>query len=280
MPALIVAVLAPFALPAGSTRATEPDIVGLPPSDRQILFEKNLAVSQSSIERLVVRGKCESGGIRDIRTLMIHSRFEELWAFVPASDPASCLWVEIGIEAHAGAESATITVDWDYLERLMARHEFLYLYHFHPLAYFARCKPGPGCNRFFVPTRSGIVAQSALVTNLQFAMPSAEDIYFMSESAWRMDRNQPGGGVVRHRVITPYGVVEYELSAAGKKKYAENRGSRIEGLYIKLVAANSLADEHILGVIEQFPMNMTLALEALVASMNSRNLQVTLIALD
>ncbi len=279
MLALFVAVLSPFGLPASSTGLTEPDPGALSPSARQIRFGRNLAVSQSSTERLVVRGKCESGGIRDIRMLMMHSRFEELWAFVPASDPASCMWVEIGIEAHAEAESATITVDWDYLELLMARHESLYLYHFHPLAYFARCKLGPGCNRFFVPTRSGVVAQSALVTNLQFAMPSAEDIYFMSESAWRMDRNQPGGDV-RHRVITPYGVVEYGLSDAGKKKYAENRGSRMEGLYIKLVAANSLADEHILGVIEQSPMNMTVALEALVASMNSRNLQVTLVAFD
>ena len=80
-----------------------------------------------------------------------------------------------------------------------------------------------------------------------------------------------------HRVVTPYGVVEYALSDKGKKKYAENRGSRLEGLYIKLVAANSLSEESINGIVDGNRDDLTAALEELARSMNSKNLLVTLV---
>lgn len=250
--------------------------VSLPDSDRQIRIVETLTVNASNVSRMVAVNKCEAEGLRDIRSLMVQSRIEELWVFVPAGETAECHWIEIGDEPRAGPDNTTVRVDWTYLEKLMARFELLYLYHFHPLVYFERCSPQPGCNAFSVPVMTGVVPTERLVINLQFAMPSAEDIYFMSESSWRYDRHQPAGGTIRHRVVSPYGVIEYSLSGAGKTRYAENRGSRMEGLYIKLVAANSLADELILGMIENHPLDMAAALRALVASMNSKNLRVTL----
>lgn len=247
----------------------------LPESGRPARVVSNLTVNASNTNRMIAVGKCEADGLRDIRALMMESRLEELWAFVPVDESGECRWIEIGEEAWAASANTTVKVDWRYLEKLMARFGILYLYHFHPLAYFQQCAPQPGCNAFSVPTKSGVIPGGGLVTNLQFAMPSAEDIYFMSESVWRYDRARPDGGTLRHRVVSPYGVVEYGLSDAGKSRYRENRGSRMEGLYIKWVAANSLADEHIEGMIERYPDDLIAALRALVAGMNSNNLTVS-----
>lgn len=249
----------------------------LPQSSRQVRLSDRLVVNGSNAERFVVPGKCGPEGIVDIQNLMMQSTFEELWAFVPAGAIDRCYWVEIGEETRAESGMTTIRVDWAYLEKLMARFNVLYLYHFHPLVYFARCARQPGCNTFLVPTTTGLVAKKALAINLQFAMPSAEDIYFMSETLWRHNRYHPAGAVMRHRVVSPYGVVEYALSDVGKKRYGQNRGSRMEGLYIKLVAANSLADEHILELVEKHPRDLMAALQGLIASMNSSNLQVSLV---
>ena len=249
----------------------------LPASVTPLRQAEKLSVNASNEARFVVSGTCESEGMGQVRELMLRSEFEELWAFIPATPDSPCRWVELGMETRAGVDHTRVQVDWRYLDELMRRYRALALYHFHPLVYFERCQPGPGCSGSSVPLQTGVVPMDALVANLQFAMPSAEDIYFMSESAWRLDRHHPGRGIMRHRMISPYGVIEYSLTEAGKKRYAENRGSRMEGLYIKLVAANSLADDHILETIGNHPLDMQSTLANLVSSMNSPNLRVRLI---
>jgi hypothetical protein len=274
----VVRIAALFSLAAAVGAETEPQDSSLPSSDRPVRIVEQLEINGSNAYRSVARDKCEAQGVGEIRGLMTSSATEELWVFLPdRGDDAGCHWIEIGGEARSASEKATIKVDWSYLGKLMATRRELYVYHFHPGAYFERCKSGADCNEYSMPLRAEDVSGEGLVTNLKYAMPSPDDIYFMMEASWQLDQYHHGTGRMRHRVVTPYGVVEYALSDKGKKKYAENRGSRLEGLYIKLVAANSLSEESINGIVDGNRDDLTAALEELARSMNSKNLLVTLV---
>lgn len=270
---LTACALAPAAADSATLEAQRAQAL-LPQSQRELRVVESLQVNTSNQYRMVVFHKCEAQGLEEILSLVASSRFEELWAFIPKGESPVCQWIELGAEVSAKSESASIKVDWDYLELLMAKYPRLYLYHFHPLEYFRSCARGPECSKRSVPLRAGEAAVPDLVVNLQYAMPSAEDIYFMSECAWRLDQHHPTG-FMRHRVVSPYGMVEYSLSDSGKRKYAENRGSRMEGLYIKLIAANSLADDHVQKTLRDSSGDVKATLRRLVASMNSANLGVT-----
>ena len=230
-----------------------------------------LVVNTSDLERTVVKNKCESQGIREIVELMKSERFEELWIFLPEA----CSWIEIGRHVTSGPDEATIRVDRTYLARAMVSHKELHLYHFHPLAYFERCKDKIRCDQFSLPTAAGHISEQGLISNLRYSMPSAEDIYFMMDVSWEFDQRRGDDGRIMNNVVTPYGVLSYALTDVGEEKFFEERSLRTGGLYIKLKAANALLDDQINAIIKKHPNDIREALEQLVQSLNSKYLRVT-----
>ena len=230
-----------------------------------------LVVNAENVERTVAKNKCESQGIREIVELIKRERFEELWIFLPET----CSWVEIGRHVTSGPDEATIRVDRTYLAKAMVNHKELHLYHFHPLAYFERCKDSIRCDQFSLPTVADQISEQGLISNLRYAMPSAEDIYFMMDVSWEFDQRRDGDGRIVNSVVTPYGVLSYALTDAGEERFFEERSLRTGGLYIKLTAANALLDEQIDSIIKKHSNDIREALEQLVQSLNNKFLRIT-----
>lgn len=240
-----------------------------------------LLINTSNRYRLVVEDKCEAAGVSELLQLLKVSRFEEMWAFVPADERGGrCTWYELGREVVAAGNEATVRVDRDFLTSLMRRHDELRLYHFHPLVYFERCANRRDCNAFGLPIRPEQIAQARLIDNLRYTMPSPEDVYFMMDVTWQFDQERAGTGKLINRVATPYGIVGYALTQAGKERFADDRHLRTAGLYIKLVAANALVDENIGDIIARNPDSVEDALRKLVQKLNSRYLRVYYIPLE
>jgi hypothetical protein len=191
-----------------------------------------------------------------------------------------CTWYELGREVVAAGNEATVRVDRDFLTSLMRRHNELHLYHFHPLVYFERCANRRDCNAFGLPIRPEQITQARLIDNLRYTMPSPEDVYFMMDVTWQFDQERAGTGKLINRVATPYGIVGYALTQAGKERFANDRHLRTAGLYIKLVAANALVDENIGDIIARNPDSVEDALRKLVQKLNSRYLRVYYIPLE
>ena len=242
---------------------------------RPVSHVTRLQVNTENLRRLVTTGVSEADGHRSIQSILLRSRFEEMWAYVPAAgDSGPGQWHEIGRDEKSGAEDARVRVDWDYLALLMADSRELSLYHFHPLAYFdcvdrAACARRPGSHESPAP------ADAQVISNLIFAMPSPADIHFMMETTWQFRQRHPDGGVIRHRVVTPHGTVEYGLTEAGFAKYASDRGARSQGLYIKWVAASRLDEESVRTLVDEAAGDFAIALQRLVESLNTRYLSVT-----
>ena len=230
-----------------------------------------LVVNAENVERTVAKNKCESQGIREIVELIKRERFEELWIFLPET----CSWVEIGRHVTSGPDEATIRVDRTYLAKAMVNHKELHLYHFHPLAYFERCKNSIRCDQFSLPIAADQISEQGLISNLRYAMPSAEDIYFMMDVSWEFDQRRDDDGRIVNSVVTPYGVLSYALTNAGEEKFFEERSLRTGGLYIKLTAANALLDDQIDSIIKKHPNDIREALEQLVQSLNNKFLRIT-----
>ena len=97
------------------------------------------------------------------------------------------------------------------------------------------------------------------------------------ESGWLFERRRPAGGSLRHRLVTPLGVVNYASTEAGRLKYVEDRGSRWEGVYLKLLAATALTDESILDMISRHPDDLDAAFRALATRMSNAYLRIDVI---
>ncbi len=110
-------------------------------------------------------------------------------------------------------------------------------------------------------------------------MPSPEDIYFMMDVTWQYDQERAGTGRLINRVVTPYGIVDYALTPAGKQRFANDRHLRTAGLYIKLVAANAMVDDNIEGSIARHPDSVEDALREVVDKLNSPYIRADYIAL-
>ncbi|MFQ6023065.1 MAG: hypothetical protein ACE5NW_10115 [Acidiferrobacterales bacterium] len=234
-------------------------------------YVDKLVVNTSDLERTVAENKCESHGIQEIFELIKSERFEELWVFIPGN----CRWIEIGRHVTSGPDEATIKVDRKFLAKVMVKYDELHLYHFHPLAYFETCRDKTNCDELSLPVTAGQISQEGLILNLRYSMPSAEDIYFMMDVSWEFDQRRRGNGKIVNKVVTPYGILDYALTDAGKNKFFEERNLRTAGLYIKLTAANALLDSHIDSIIKQNPNDIREALEQLVQSLNSKYLRVS-----
>lgn len=251
---------------AESVRARRPD--------RPVQLVPRLEINAENAKRFVTHGKCEREGIREIAALLTGSRIEELWAFLPVG-PASgaCEWHEIGRNERSGSDQAYVDVDWEYLDALMRVNDRVHLYHFHPLAYF------DFTNRSASGVR-GTSTEAAMVTDLKFAMPSPADIHFMMEITSRFRGYRPRGGEIVNRVVTPYGVVDYALTDAGRAKYETDKDARTQGLYIKYVAASALEDESIRAIVKRHSGDMAISMQELVERLNTRYLRITLSALE
>lgn len=224
---------------------------------RPIRYTTELRANAANAERYVVQGVCERRGVGQMQEILQHAHFEEMWAFLPGG----CQWHEIGREEKSGDDRATLRVDMAYLETLMAENDEVRVYHFHPLKYFE-------CASASCP-RGG-----RWVTDLVFSMPSASDVHFMMEVTSRFYRKRRDGGTIGHRVVTPYGVVDYGLTARGLAKYDAERDGRSEGLYITWVVASALDDERVRQLVEEHPGGIASAIRRLSQTLNTEFLRV------
>lgn len=191
---------------------------------------RNLIVNSSKDYRTITY-KCDRQGVRDIINLMEKSKLEEFWAYLPQK----CQWIEIGRDENSEDGGATIRIDRKYLSQLMTQHLEIDIYHFHPKYYFNLSN----CN--------DLVGSFSKLSNSQkefcfrLSMPGPEDIYLMMDTTWVYKQKNPSFKMT-HKVISPNGIVEYVLTKEGEKRYAVDRNLRTGGLYLKLVASNSLSE--------------------------------------
>lgn len=164
---------------------------------------------------------------------MRQSRFEVMRVYIPDEEsPLECQWVEIGKGIYGGGvEEATVAVDRKSLSRLMKEHATLHLYHFHPLVYFEKCRGEKNCGEISVPMSSAQLSGDGLMSNLRYSMPSPSDIAFMMDVSREFDKHHRGGGKIRHRVVAPYGIVDYSLTAEGKQRLEDDGLEGEKGRY-------------------------------------------------
>lgn len=241
---------------------------------RPVRQSPHLRANISNTERFVVEGVCESQGIAEISQILRRSEYEEMWAFVPrASRAQDCQWHEIGREEKADLDNAYLRVDMAYLEALMAGNTEVHVVHFHPMKYF-ECAAQAGCSKVAEAGRAGSLDQR-WITDLVFSMPSPSDVHFMMDVTSRFHARHQGRGAIRHRVVTPYGVVDYGLTDAGLAKFDAEKFGRSEGLYITWVMASRLANDHVERVIEENPGSLDAAVQTLAQTLNTEFLRVS-----
>jgi hypothetical protein len=240
---------------------------------RPIIYSPHLRANQANTERHVVNGVCESHGVREISQILKRSEFEEMWAFLPRAHGARhCQWHEIGREEKSERDRAYLRVDMVYLEALMAGNTEIHVYHFHPLRYF-ECAAHADCPQESAAGQAESFDQR-WITDLVFSMPSPSDVHFMMDVTSRFNRRHHGGGTIKHKVVTPYGVVDYTLTDRGLAKFDSERHSRSEGLYITWVVGSALADDRVERVIKDHPGSIIAAVRRLAQTLNTEFLRV------
>ena len=241
---------------------------------RPVSYSAQLRANASNAERHVVTGVCESDGVRQMAQILKRSDLEEMWAFLPrASGTGGCQWHEIGREEKSDGDGARLRVDMEYLKTLMAANAELHVYHFHPLKYF-ECASHADCSRATAPGETGSFDRR-WISDIVFSMPSPSDVHFMMDLTSRFHRRYQPGGTIKHKVVTPYGVVSYGLTEAGLARFEAERFGRSEGLYITWVAASRLADDHVKQVIQEGPGSIMAAVRRLSQTLNSQYLWVS-----
>jgi len=253
---------------AGHAHASGPE---LEPA-RQIRYSPQLRANVSNTERYVADGVCERRGVRQIARILQRADFEEMWAFLPRAQGRGCQWHEIGREEKAERDSASLRVDMAYLEQLMLENSEVHVYHFHPLRYFP-CAARARCPRRAPAGEAGVL-DARWITDLVFSMPSPSDVHFMMDVTSRFHRSRGGAGTIRHRVVTPYGVVDYGLTQQGLAKFDAERNSRSEGLYITWVVASALEEDRVAQVIRQRPGSLVEGVRRLARTLNTGFLRV------
>jgi hypothetical protein len=242
--------------------------------DRSISYASQLRANASNAVRDVVNGVCEREGVQQISQILKRSDVEEMWVFLPrANETGECQWHEIGREEKSAADSARLRVDMEYLGKLMAANTELHVYHFHPLKYF-ECASHADCSGATSPVETGLFDRR-WVTDLVFSMPSPSDVHFMMDLTARFHETYQPGGAIKHKVVTPYGVVSYGLTDEGLARFKAERFGRSEGLYITWVSASRLADEHVEGVIKKRPGSIMAVVRRLAQTLNTQYLWVS-----
>jgi len=96
----------------------------------------------------------------------------------------------------------------------------------------------------------------------------------------RFHQYHPRGGDIKNSVVTPYGIVDYALTEAGRAKYESDKDARTQGLYIKYVAASALGDESIEAIIAQNSSDIALSMKELVEVLNTQYLRLVFSPLE
>ena len=234
---------------------------------REATYSTYLRANSSNTERYIVKGLCERDGIRQVARILQHSEVEEMWAFLPHE----CQWHEIGREEKSEAEKSYLRVDMDYLTALMAAHADIHLVHFHPNRYF-ECAARADCPK---RARAGRrMPDKRWITDLVYSMPSPSDVLFMMNVTSSFHRNHHPYGTMRHKVVTPYGVVDYGLTAEGLARYDSERNGRSQGIYIPMVMASALDDDRVEQVVKENPRSISAAVPRLARSLNTEFLRI------
>jgi hypothetical protein len=235
---------------------------------REATYSTYLRANSSNAERYIVKGLCERDGIRQISRILQRSEVEEMWAFLPSE----CQWHEIGREEKSEAAKSYLRVDMDYLAGLMAANADIHLVHFHPARYF-ECATRPDCPKRARAARAAM-PDKRWITDLVYSMPSPSDVLFMMNVTSRFYRDHHTHGTIVHKVVTPYGVVDYGLTAAGLARYDSERNGRSQGIYIPMVMASALDDDRVEQVVKENPRSITAAVPRLARSLNTEFLRI------
>ena len=240
---------------------------------RLVSYLPQLRANTSNSVRYVVKDVCEREGVRQIARILRRSEFEEMWTFLPrAGGTGHCEWHEIGREERSDRDGARLRVDMEYLERLMAANEELHVYHFHPLKYF-ECASHPDCSGAAAPGGAELFDRR-WISDVVFSMPSPSDVHFMMDVTSRFRGSHHRVGTIRHKIVTPYGVVSFGLTDAGLAWFETERFGRSEGLYVTWVAASRLSEDHVEEVIKERPGSIMGAVRRLAQTLNSQYLWV------
>lgn len=241
---------------------------------REIRYAPQLRANPANAERYVVNGVCERQGVRQISRVLRRASAEEMWAFLPrARGTHACQWHEIGRDEKSEAHRADLHVDMGYLEKLMAENAELHIYHFHPLQYF-ECASSPECQQAAAHGKTGSL-DPRWITDLVFSMPSPSDVHFMMEVTSRFHGHHRTLAAIRHKVVTPYGIVDYGLTKEGLARFEAERFGRSEGLYIAWLTASRLADDRVENVIVEQPGGIVAAVERLAQTLNNKFMSVS-----
>ncbi|MGH8680830.1 MAG: hypothetical protein ACREVP_04895 [Burkholderiales bacterium] len=246
---------------------------------RQVVYSSQLRANFSNAERYVVKGVCERDGIREIASILERADFEEMWAFLPrAHGTEDCQWHEIGREERSERDRSTLRVDMGYLAGLMAENTEIRLVHFHPRRYF-ECAVREDCQKQAAAGQAAAF-DKRWITDLVYSMPSPSDVHFMMNVTSRFFRRHQVQGTIRHKVVTPYGVVDYGLTDKGLARYDAERNGRTEGLYIAWVAASALDNDRVELVVKDNPLSISAAVQQLAQTLNTDFLRVELEAVS
>jgi hypothetical protein len=235
---------------------------------RVATYSTYLRANSSNAERYIVKGLCERDGIRQISSILQRSEVEEMWAFLPRE----CQWHEIGREEKSEAARSVLRVDMDYLAGLMAANADIHLVHFHPARYF-ECAARADCPKRARSSRAAI-PDKRWITDLVYSMPSPSDVLFMMNVTSRFYRSHHAHGTILHKVVTPYGVVDYGLTAQGLARYDSERNGRSQGIYIPMVMASALDDDRVEQVVKENPRSISAAVPRLARSLNTEFLRI------
>ena len=233
----------------------------------------HLRANSTNLERYVADGLCESEGVSQIAAILQQSETEEMWIFLPrARDAQHCQWHEIGREERSDADGSYVRVDMAYVRRLIAENDDVHFYHFHPLKYF-ECASQDDCRRQAASARSGDFDRR-WITDLLYSMPSPSDVHFMMDLTSRFHRRHQSGGTIKHKLVTPYGVVDYGLTDKGLAKFDAERHGRSEGLYISWVVASALADDRLERIAQDRAGDIAQAVRGVAETLTSDYLSV------
>jgi hypothetical protein len=266
-----IASLSALAIAASPAAAHGPSGAMVEPV-REISYSTYLRANASNAERFIVKGMCEREGMRQIAQILRRSEVEEMWAFLPrASGTRDCEWHEIGREEKSEAARSYLRVDMGYLAELMAANTEIHLVHFHPMKYF-ECAARADCPR--KAAGRSAAANKRWITDLVLSMPSPSDVHFMMNVTSRFARLHPDEGTIRHKVVTPHGVVDYALTDKGLARFESERNERTGGIYIPMVMASALHDDRVVQVVKENPRTIRAAVPRLALSLNTEFLRV------
>ena len=169
-------------------------MITLPPMVESAYFSQNsFAIEQKEVAHLglntsdqyyTVAEKGHPEGIIDLIHTARDERLEEAMAFIPSRER----WVEIGYHSFNTDDKKTVRHDLYLKDRLIRKHEELFLYHTHPMF-----------------EDLDVIEREPCAIR-----PSETDLKTLIHDAKKFYTRHPAGKMV-HRICSPYGVTEYMI---------------------------------------------------------------------